>query len=101
MLNPAISDTYKYHESVETLKYQKRILDMEHSKFVPLNLACIGEAAPGSTKTIQKPAEKLSQKRNESYSDTKKIIRTKIIFALLRSAILHHRGAKILKIHPI
>ena len=31
-----ISDAYKYHESVRTLKYQQRILDEEHSSFVPL-----------------------------------------------------------------
>ena len=67
-----ISDAYKYHESVKTLKYQQRILDVEHSSFVPLIFACTGGAAPGSTKTIQKLAEKLSEKRNESYWDTKK-----------------------------
>ena len=41
MLNPALklSDAYKYHESVKTLKYQRRILDMEHSSFVPLIFA--------------------------------------------------------------
>ena len=72
-----ISDAYKNHESVKTLKYQQRILDVEHSSFVPLIFACTGGAAPGSTKTVQKLAEKLSEKRNESYSDTINYIRTK------------------------
>ena len=90
-------DAYKYHESVITLKCQQRILDVEHSSFVPLIFACTGGAAPGSTKTIQKLAEKLSEKRNESYSDTINLIRTKISFALLRSAILCIRGCKNLK----
>ena len=92
-----ISDAYKYHESVKTLKYQQRILDVEHSSFVPLIFACTGGAAPGSTKTVQKLAEKLSEKRNESYSDTITYIRTKISFALVRSAILCFRGCKKLK----
>ena len=83
--------------SVKTLKYQRRILDVEHSSFVPLIFACTGGAAPGSTKTVQKLAEKLSEKRNESYSDTINFIRTKISFALLRSAILCLRGCKKLK----
>ena len=65
-----ISDAYKYHESVRTLKYQQRVLDDEHSSFVPLIFACTERAAPGSTKTVQKLAEKLSEKRNESYSYT-------------------------------
>ena len=95
-----ISEDYKYHGSVKTLKYQQRILDVGHISFVPLIFACTGGEAPGSTKTIQKLAEKLSQKRNDSYSDTMNFIRTNISFARLRSAILCLGGAKILKIHP-
>ena len=45
-----ISDAYKYHESVETLKCQQRILDVEHSSFVSLIFACTEGAAPGSKK---------------------------------------------------
>ena len=60
-----ISDAYKYHDSVKTLKYQQRNLDVEHSSFVPLIFVRTGGAAPGSTKTFQKLAEKISEKRNE------------------------------------
>ena len=51
-----IADAYKYHESVKTLKYQQRTLDVEHSSFVPLifgnalKFVCTAGAAPGSTK---------------------------------------------------
>ena len=82
------------------MKLQQRILDVEHSSFVPLVFACTGGAAPGSTKNVQKIAEKLSKKRNESYWDTKKFTRTKIGLAHLRSAILCLRGAKKLKNTP-
>ena len=82
-----ISDAYKDHEKVKTFKYQQRILDMENSSFVQICFSCTGGAAPGSTKTIQKLAEKLSEKRNESFSDTINFKRTEISFALLRSAI--------------
>ena len=92
-----ISDAYKYHESVKTLKYQQRILDVEHISFVPLIFACTGGAALGSTITIQKQAEKLSEKRNESYSNAIHNIRTITSFALLRSAILCLRGCRKLK----
>ena len=83
-----ISDAYKHHESVKTLKYQQRILDVEHSSFVRLIFGCTVGGAPGSAKTVQKLAEKESEKRNESNSYTKRVIRTKIGFARLRSAIL-------------
>ena len=82
-----ISDAYKHHESVKTLKYQQRILEVEHSSFVRLIFGCT-LGAPGSAKTVQKLAEKVSEKRNESNSYTKRVIRTKIGFARLRSAIL-------------
>ena len=83
--------------SVKTIKYQQRILDVDYSSFVPLFFACPGRAAPGSTKTNQKLAEKLSEKRKEPYSDTINFIRTKISFALLRSAIFCLRRCKIFK----
>ena len=51
----------------------------------------------GSTKTVQKLTEKLSEKRKKSYSDTINYIRTKIIFALLRSAIFCFKGCKKIK----
>ena len=67
---------------------------MEHSSFVLLIFACTVGAAPGSIKTVQKVAEKLSEKRNESYLDTINFVRTKVRFALLRSAILCFRGCQ-------
>ena len=48
------------------------------------------------TSGVQKLAEKLSEKRNESYSDIINFSR-KISFALLRSAILCPRGCKSLE----
>ena len=59
----------QYHVSVKTLKYQLRVLDVEHSSFVLLIFAFTGGGAPGSTKTVRKKVEKLSEKRNESYLD--------------------------------
>ena len=46
---------------------------------------------------MQRIAEKLSEKRHESYSETKNYIRTKISFALLRSAILCIQGCRSLR----
>ena len=81
-------EAYKYHENVKKLKYEQRILDIEQSSFTPLIFSCTGGAGPGATKTMQKLAERLSEKRNDTYQDTMNYLRTKISFALLRSAIL-------------
>ena len=72
-------------------------MDVEQIKLVPLIFACTGGAAPGSTKTIQELAEKLSEKQNESYSDIIIFLRTKTSFALLRTAIFCLRGCTNLK----
>ena len=73
-----MSDAYKYHESVKTVKYQQRIFYVEHSSFVPLIFACTGGAGPDSTKTVLKLEEKLSEKRKDLYSETINFTRTKI-----------------------
>ena len=35
-------EAYKYHESLKSLKYEQRILDVEKSYFVPLVSSCMG-----------------------------------------------------------
>ena len=92
-----LKDAYSYHESLKKLKYEQRINDVEHSSFVPLIFACTGGAGPKATKTIQKLAEKISEKRNDTYQETINYLRTTISLALLRSAILCIRGCRSLK----
>ena len=96
-----IDDPYKYHENLKRLKYEQRIRDVEHSTFMPLIFACTGGTAPSANKVIQRLAEKLSEKRSETYSDTVNYIRTKVSFALIRSAVLCLRGSRKLKQHQI
>ena len=85
-------DSFKYHETLKKSKYQQRILNVEQSRFCPLIFGCTGGAAPTATLTMQRLAEKLSEKRHESYPESINYLRTKISFALLRSSILHIGG---------
>ena len=55
-------DAYKYHETLNNSKYQQRILNLEQSSFCPLIFGCTGGAAPTATRTLQRLAEKLSEK---------------------------------------
>ena len=59
MLNPALKLylTPTNIVSVKTFKCQQRILDVEHSSFVPLIFASTGGAAPGSKKTPETSRE--------------------------------------------
>ena len=92
-----IKDAYKYHETIKKLKYEERILEVENSSFNPIVFACTGGAGPSASRIMKKLAEKMSHKRKESYSDTLSYIRTKVSFALLKSATLCIRGCRSLK----
>ena len=90
-------DAYKQHESQKKLKYEQRIIDVEHSTFNPLVFACTGGAGPSASKVMSRLALKISEKGYDSYSDAISFIRTKISFALLRSSVLCLRGCRALK----
>ena len=64
-----LKDAYKYHESLKT-QNTNRALQVEQSSFCPLIFGCTGGAAPALTRTMQRIAEKLSEKRHESYAET-------------------------------
>ena len=92
-----INDTYKMHEQMKKLKYEQRIREVEKASFNPLVFSCTGGAGPSASKVIKRIAGKLSDKKEDSYSDIITYIRTKISFALLRSSILCLRGSRSLR----
>ena len=64
-----IKDACKQQESQKKLKYEQRIVDVEHSTFNPLIFACTGEARPSASEVISRLALKISEKGYDSYSD--------------------------------
>ena len=89
-----IKDSYRYHEGFKLAKYEDRIKNVDHSEFVPLVFACSGGCGPLANKVIKRLALRISEKTNESYSQTMNYIRTKIGFALIKSTILCLRGCR-------
>ena len=73
----SIPDSYKYHESIKKLKYEQRIIDVEKATFCPLIFSCTGGAGPSASKAIQRLASRISDKKEDSYSDVITYIRTK------------------------
>ena len=65
-----LKDDYNLHDTLKNSKHQQRVLQVKHSSFCPLIFGCTGGAAPASTRTRQGIAEKVSEKRHESYSET-------------------------------
>ena len=84
----------KYHEEIKKLKHEQRIRDVENSTFNSLVFSSAGGAGPLASKVMKRQAQKISEKREEKYSDVISFIRTKISFALLKSSILCIRGCR-------
>ena len=82
-----IRDSYKYYEELKKLKYEQRIRDVENSTFNPLVFSSTGGAGPSASKVMKRLVQKISDKREEKYSDVMSFIRTKIGIALLKSSV--------------
>ena len=92
-----IRDCYKYHEELKKLKYEQRIRDVEDSTFNHLVFSSTGGADPSASKVMKPLAQRVSEQREEKYSDVMSFIWMKIGFALLKSSILCIRGCRALK----
>ena len=86
--------------AIKKLKYQQRIIDVEKATFFPLIFSCTGGDGPSASKAIRRLASRISDKKEDSYSDVITYIRTKLSFALLRSSILCLLGARSMRRRP-
>ena len=87
-----IKESYKFHERTKKTKYLDRIVEVEHSSFIPLIFSTTGGSGPGSTIVIKRLASRIGEKTKDSYPNVINFIRTSLSFALLRSTILCIRG---------
>ena len=89
-----IRDSHKYHEELKELKYEQMIRDVENSTSNPLVFSSTGGTGPSACKVMKRLAPKISERKEEKYSDVMSFFRTKINFALLKSSILCIRGCR-------
>ena len=69
------------------------MIDIEHSSFTPLIFSATGGMSKLTSNFYRHLAERLSEKKQMSYSVTMGLIRCRLCFALLRAAIMCIRGA--------
>ena len=84
--NKTLSSSYRCLEEGKQRAYEDRITHVEHGTFSPL-FTTSGGMGPSARIMYKRLASPLSAKRNESYSKTLLLIRCKIGFALIRSAL--------------
>ena len=93
----SISGSYRYHESIRKLKNEQRTIEVEKDTFCPLIFLCTGGAGPSAPKAIQRLASRISDKKEELYSNVITYIRN---FTHLLSSVLCLRGARSMRRRP-
>ena len=73
---------YRRHECEKRRAYEQRVLEVEHGTFTPLVLSTSGDWGPSATVAFKRLAD-----LNQPYSSTLSLIRCKIAFSLIDSAI--------------
>ena len=78
-------------------KCNERILQVENGSFTLLAFSVNGGMGKEANKSYSRIAEKLAEKRDESYSVIMSWIRRKISFLLMKSIIMCIRGSRSIK----
>ena len=99
--NQPLATTYNSLERAKKAKYNERILNIEHGTFTPLVLSCFGGMGTEASRFFNRLGLKVAEKRDEPASCTISLIRTKLSFSLLRSALLCIRGSRSHKIQSL
>ena len=92
--NKPLQSCYRRLEAGKRREYQDRIVNVEHGSFSPLIFSTSGGMGPTASVVYKRLASLLSSKHDEHYSKTILFIRSKLSFALLRSAVRCLRGAR-------
>ena len=90
--NRKLKPLLETHENRKKVKYNDRYLQVEHASFTPLIFATNGAMGEEAEPYHALLAEKLSEKLNCAYADTKNYIRKKLSFTILKTALIALRG---------
>ena len=89
-----IFQAYRVNENEKKRAYNEQVLQVEHVSFTPLLFYAMGGMAPECSILYKRLLHLIAEKRNEKLSLVSTWVRTKISFALLRSALLCIRGTR-------
>jgi len=79
---------YRTHDNKEKRLYSRRVLRIEHGAFTPLVFTTTGGMGKGCLRYHSRLVELIAIKKGEQYAKTMSWIRSRISFALLRSALV-------------
>ena len=88
------NQVYKLHEDDKKRKYASRVLEVEQGTFTPLVFTATRGMPDECQRYHSRLAAVISAKKQENYATTMSWIRTKVSFAILRTALVCLRGTR-------
>ena len=88
---------YRNHENEKKRAYADRVLQVEQGTFTPLVFTSTGGMGEECKRYHSRLAELIAAKKGEDYATTVSWIRSKVSFAILRSALICLRGSRAVK----
>ena len=85
---------YRIHENEKKRLYSRRVLDIEHGPFTPLDFTRTGGMGKECLMYHNRLAQLIAIKKGEQCAKTISCIRTRTSLALLRSALVCLRGSR-------
>ena len=82
------------HEKEKKRLYGQRIMNVEHGTFTPLVYSITGGEGPETSAFHRQLAMKIAEKTDERYDKVLTLIRCKLSFLILRSALTCIRGSR-------
>ena len=92
--NLTLEQIYKLHENDKKCLYSSRVLEVERGTFTPLVFTTTGGMSDKCQRYHSRLAELLAVKKQENYASSITWIRTRVSFAILRSALVCLRGSR-------
>ena len=86
-----IKSILKSEETNKKREYNVRIMEIEHGTFTPLIFTVKGVMGPESNKIL---AGKIAEKTGERYEEVARLIRVKLSFLIMKSALMCIRGSR-------
>ena len=85
---------YQKHEKEKKRKYGSRIMEIEHGTFTPLIYSITGGMGPECSIFHKHLANRIAEKTGNKYEKILTLIRTKLSFLIMKSALLCVRGSR-------
>ena len=82
------------HEKEKKRSYNSRIMNVEHGTFTPLVFSVLGAEGPETSTFHRYIATKIASKTEETFEKVLSLIRCKLSFLILKSALMCIRGSR-------